>query len=272
MLSHRMVLPLGVAGALVGLVAVASANGPTGRAPAASPPVPRGSLASVSGGSAGTLVYPSLVDIHLVRSEAALARAASYADHGKAAKAGSEVKSAASHMTAAWRATKYVISTTPPPPVADGAGASGGAPAGPSYAAPPETGVAVLGLQHDVITTSLGLLGTTPTLDTALVSTIGSVAAARSAAILHIHQIAPPPPPGDGRAGASGGAIASTWDSVMPGVLPVLDDEIQTLRGTLKLTTSLSAKVTTAIKAVVTRDNRTKSAINTFWPPIVGDG
>jgi hypothetical protein len=272
MLSHRIVLPLGVAGALVGLVAVAAATGPMGRAPAAPSPLSPGSLATASGGSAGALVYPSLVDIHLARSEAALARAGADADHGRALKAASEMKTALSHMTAAWRATKYVIKTTPPPPVGDRAGASGGAPAGPSYASPPDTGVAVLGLQHDVITTSLGMFGITTALDTSLSSTIGSVAASRSAAVRYIHRIAPPPPPGDGRAGASGGAIAATWDSVMPGVLPVLDDELQALRGTVKLTPTLSTTVITSIKAVVAQDKKTKSAINTFWPPIVGDG
>lgn len=272
MLAHRVVLPLGVAGALVGLVAVAAASGPMGGAPAASSPVFGGSLATVSGGSAGALVYPSLVDIHLARSEAALERAEADGDHGSAVKAASEMKIAATHMIAAWRATKYVIKTTPPPPVGDRAGASGGAPAGASYASPPDTGVAVLGLQHDVVTTSLGLFGITPALDQALANTIRSVAASRSAAVRYIHAIAPPPPPGDGRAGASGGAIAATWDSVMPGVLPVLNDELQALRGTMKLTPTLSTTVTTAIKAVVTEDKKTKSAINTFWPPIVGDG
>jgi hypothetical protein len=272
MLSHRVVLPLGVVGALTGLVAVAAAAGPMGHGPAGSSTVFRGSVATISGGSAGVLVYPSLVDIHLARSEAALGRAEADADHGRAVKAANEMKIAATHMTAAWRATKYVIKTTPPPPVSDRAGASGGAPAGPSYASPPDTGVAVLGLQHDVVTTSLGLFGVTPGLNEALANTIRSAAASRSAAVRHIHAIAPPPPPGDGRAGASGGAIAATWDSVMPGVLPVLDDEIQALRGTVKLTTTLSSPVTTAIKAVVTEDKKTKSDINTFWPPIVGDG
>ncbi len=272
MLSHRIVLPLGVAGALVGLVAVAAATGPMGPAPTPPSPLSPGSLATASGGSAGALVYPSLVDIHLVRSEAALGRAEADVDHGSAVKAASEMRIAATHMVAAWRATKYVIKTTPPPPVSDRAGASGGAPAGGSYASPPDTGAAVLGLRHDVVTTSLGLFGVTPALDTVLANTIRSVAASRSAAVRYIHAIAPPPPPGDGRAGASGGAIGATWDSVMPGVLPVLDDEIQALRGTVKLTPTLSTTVTTAIKAVVAEDKKTKSAINTFWPPIVGDG
>jgi len=272
MLSHRIVLPLGVAGALAGLVAVAAATGPMERAPATRTLAVRGPLAGISGGSAAAPVYPSLVDVHRVRAEAALGRAETYADHGKVAQAASEVRTAVTHMQTAWRATKYVIKTTPPPPVGDRAGASGGAPAGPSYAAPPDTGVAVLGLQHEIITTSLGLLGLAPVFDATLVGTVGSVAATRSAAIDHIHQIAPPPPPADGLAGSSGGAIAATWDSVMPGVLPVLDDEIQALKGTLTLMPNLSAGVTATIKAVVTRDNRTKKAINTFWPPIVGDG
>ena len=71
-------------------------------------------------------------------------------------------------MAAAWTATKWVIKTTPPapPPVDDRAGASGGTPAGDStYGAPPDTALAVLTLQHDVIVTSLGMVGANPTLD-----------------------------------------------------------------------------------------------------------
>src|SRR5689334_18547694 len=103
MLSHRIVLPLGVAGALAGLVAVAAATGPMERAPAAPSLAVRGPLAGVSGGSAAALVYPSLVDVHLVRAEAALGRAETNADHAKVAQAASEVKTAVTHMQAAWR-------------------------------------------------------------------------------------------------------------------------------------------------------------------------
>jgi hypothetical protein len=272
MLSHRVTVPLGIAGALVGLVAVAAATAPSGSAPAALSPSYRGPLATASGGAPATMVYPSLVDVHLVRAEAALDRAGAKADQGSPTGAVAEVKTAATQMTAAWLATQYVIKTTPPPPVGnDRAGASGGAPAGPSYASPPDTGVAVLGLQHDIVTTSLGLLGGKAT-DNALTSSITSVANARADAIRYIHKIAPPAPPGDGRAGASGGAIAATWDSVMPGVLPVLDDEIQALKGTLALHKTLSSATTAAVKAVIAKVKATENAINTYWPPVVGDG
>jgi hypothetical protein len=58
----------------------------------------------------------------------------------------------------------------------------------------------------------------------------------------------------------------------MPGVLPVLDDEIQSLKGTLELNQGLPAAVTTAVRAAIATDKKTEDAINTYWPPIVGDG
>ena len=58
----------------------------------------------------------------------------------------------------------------------------------------------------------------------------------------------------------------------MPSVLPLLDDEITALRGTLHLQrNALSDSVVTALQAVIERTRTTQDKINTFWPPIVGD-
>ena len=93
----------------------------------------------------------------------------------------------------------------------------------------------------------------------------------RDRAIAYIHPVAPPAPPVDDRAGASGAAVAGTFDSTMPSVLPYLDDEIQALQGTQALNTSLPPDVGTAVGALVTKDTQTKATINTLWPPVVGD-
>jgi hypothetical protein len=271
--ARRITIPLGVAAALSGLVAVAVAATPSS-APAGSPAhVYRGPVATASGGSVAVVTYPSLVDVRLDRTQAALDRASTLVDRGKAPAAVPEVTAARTQMAAAWEAAKWIIKTTPPPPppADDRAGASGGTPAGGTYAAPPDTAMAVLTLQHDVIVTSLGLVGTNATLDNNLVATIRAAAAARDAAIAYIHEVAPPPPPPDDRAGASGGAIVSSFDTTMPGVLPVLDDEIQALKGTRALIKGLPANVTKTIKAIIRRDKKTQTTINTYWPPVVGE-
>ena len=273
--SLRMVAPLGVAAVLVGLVAVAPAGTSSGAD--TEPTAYRGPTATASGGDAGQLVYPSIVNVRLIRAEAALARATTWVDQAKGSNAIAELKAAQSNMQKAWTAAKYVINTTPPPVATDGAFAhsSGGAPAGPSYASPEDTTFAVLSLQHDVVTTSLGLLdaGNATLKNTTLPTTIKAAVDARDAAIAYIHSIAPPPVAGDGRvhADASGGAVVAGWDTTMPNLIPVLDDEIQAIKGTRKLNPTLPTGIRTFLPTMRARDEATQTTINQFWPPAPAD-
>jgi hypothetical protein len=278
--AGRMVAMTGVVAGLVGLVAIATAQAQSGTdarsgSDASSQPglrqVP---LATAAGGSTATLVYPSVVAVHLDRSRAAIGRAEGALDDPKnTVRAANQMGVARVQMFDAWQATKYVIKTTPPPPPPqDRAGTSGGAPAGPSFASPPDTSLALFSLQHDLVTHAAGLLGKDAALNGRLTVVMQKTATRRDAAIAYIHKVAPPAPPGDGKAGASGGAIAPTFDATMPSVLPLLDDEIQALKGALALNTALPASVQAQLQALVDTANQTEATINTFWPPIVGDG
>jgi hypothetical protein len=276
MRSLRLVAVLGVSAAAGALVAVSSSATSSGSS--SEPDAYQGPVATAIGGAAGTLVYPSIVNIRLVRAEAALARATTWIDRGHPTKAVVPINAAQANMKAAWAAAKYVIATTPPPPVAtDGAYAhsSGGAPGGPAFASPEDTAMAVFSLEDDVVTTSTGLLGGDPTLNTAITTTINAAVRTRNSAVAYIHQIAPTPPPvaGDGRvhANASGGAIGSSWSTTMPNLLVLLDDEIQAMQGTRSTNTTLLAASKTFLASVVTQDQRTKAAVNQYWPPVVGD-
>ncbi|MCW2766493.1 MAG: hypothetical protein JWO11_2452 [Nocardioides sp.] len=284
MASLRLVAPLGVAAAFVGLVAIVPATMPSFSEGDTSSESDRalsyrGPVATASGGSAAVLVYPAIVNTRLVRAEAALARATTWVDEGKAKRAVAELSAAKANMNAAWTAAKYVIRTTPPPVATGGAfaHASGGAPAGPSFASPEDTALAVFSLQHDAVTTSLGLLGAGGSrLNTTVSATIGAAADTRDAAIKYIHKIPVPPPPagksGGAHANASGGAVASNWATTMPSVLPLLDDEIQAIKGTRKINPTLPASSGTLLKATRAQDKKTEAAINKYWPPVVGDG
>jgi hypothetical protein len=273
--SLRLVAPLGLAAVLVGLVAVVPAA--TSPGSDTKPTAYRGPIATTSGGDAGQLVYPSIVDVRLVRTEAALARATTWVDKGQASKAVVELKAAQTNMAKAWAAAKYVIKTTPPPVATDGAVAhsSGGAPAGPSYASPEDTAFAVFSLQHDLVTTSLGLLDARDaTLNKALPATITAAAITRDAAIAYIHSIPAPPVAGAGRvhANASGAPVVSGWGTTMPNLLPVLDDEIQAIKGTRSMNPTFSKGIRAFLTAVRVQDQATEAAINKFWPPLPADG
>ena len=107
----------------------------------------------------------------------------------------------------------------------------------------------------------------------ALDCTIKAAVDARDAAIAYIHSIAPPPVAGDGRvhADASGGAVVAGWDTTMPNLIPVLEDEIQAIKGTRKLNPTLPAGIRTFLPTMRARDEATETTINQFWPPAPAD-
>ena len=220
------------------------------------------------------LVYPSVVAVHLDRSRAAIARAeAAFDDPKNTVRAANQMGYARVQMFDAWQATKYVIETTPPPPPPqDRAGTSGGAASGTTFASPPDTSFALFYLQHDLVTHAAGLLGNDATLNGRLTGVMQKHCdASRCRHRLHPRCGTASPAADRGKAGASGAPVGVTFDTTMPTVLPLLDDEIQALKGALALHKTLPAGVQTAVQALIDTDNQTKATINTFWPPIVGD-
>jgi hypothetical protein len=182
MMSFRVPAALALVAGVVGVAAVAGAA-PTSW-PQVQPPAVHDSppIAEASGGDAAPTTYPSIVNVRLVRAEAALARAATWVDQ-------------------------------------------------------------VAGDN------------------------------ARDDAIAYIHSIAPPVA-GDGRVHpqTSGGAIAPTWDTFMPNAIPLLDDEIQEIKGTLATNTTLSSSVRRFLRSIRLRDVDTRDTINQYWPPLPADG
>jgi hypothetical protein len=230
-------------------------------------------VAQASGGDAGPPLYPSIVNVRLVRAEAALARATTWADQGMPGSAIVELNAARSNMRKAWTAAQYVIETAPPPVAGDGAFAhtSGTGAGGTAFASPEETGFAVLSLQHDVATAAIGLIDTTDaTLLPNVRATIRAALNARDAAIAYIHSIAPPPVAGDGRvhADASGAPVAAGWDSLMPNLIPLIEDEIQDIKGTIATNPTLATTVSSFLKSMRFREIDTRDTVNQYWPPV----
>lgn len=275
MRSYRFVTVAGIAAGLAGLTAVAvtafSQPAPTAR-PGADPDY-RGPVATAAGSDAGPAVFPGLVSVHFDRSRAAIAAASTYADTGKTGSAIRSMRAAQGQMAAAWAATRYLIRTTPaPPPPEDLLGANGAAAGGTGFATPPETSLELFTLQHDLATAAAGLLSASAPLNTRLLKTLKATAGIRDRAIAYIHRVAPPGPPPEDLLGARGAAGGTTFDAIMPSVLPLLDDEINALRGTLVTYRKvLPADVAPAVRAVIAQDTATEETINTFWPPLPPD-
>ena len=278
MFSFRTFAALALVAGVVGLVAVGgAATRPESSAQPADYYIDAPPVAQASGGDVGPPLYPSIVNARLVRAEAALSRATTWVDQGQSAAAITELTSVRSNLQAGWLAAKYMIETAPPPVAGDGAFAhtSGTGAAGPVYASPEETGFAVLSLQHDVVTTAIGLIDAADaTLLPNLRTTIRAAIRARDAAVEYIHSLPPPPVAGDGRvhANAGGTPVAAGWDTLMQNLIPLLNDEIQHIEGTVSINTTLSTTVKSFLRSMRLRDIDTRDTVNQYWPPLPGDG
>jgi hypothetical protein len=228
----------------------------------------------VSGGDVGSPTYPSIVDVKMVRAQAALDRASAAIDQSQAA--GVDLAAARSNMASAWTAEQYVIETAPPAVGGGTSAITSGAPvgAGITYASPEETGLAVLTLQHSILTTVVGLMDNPGGISlTDLRVTVRAALNARDAAIEYIHAL-PTPPPGDRaqpkqskKAKTSGAPVAAGWATVMPNVVSLIDDEIQQIRGMVKTDPALSPAVRRSFATWRLRDSDAKDTINAYWPP-----
>ena len=104
MRSLRAIVPLAVAASLV---AVSPA--------AADAKAPAKAKAKAAGSDVVQVIYPSLVQVRIGRTERALERATRKVENNKVAEAATTLKVVRRQLAAAWRGTKYVIRTAPPP-------------------------------------------------------------------------------------------------------------------------------------------------------------
>ena len=145
---------------------------------------------------------------------------------------------------------------------------------GPTYAAPAETGFAVLSLQHDVAAAVVQLIdGSHGTGLKALSTTLYLTLDRRDRAIQDIKALAPPPPP---RTGAEDLARASQdeeapvgFETVMPNTIGQFDDETQAIEATKSDATDLTAGGRRLLNAAGIQIAATKNTVNTIWPPVV---
>jgi hypothetical protein len=240
--------------------------------------------AEASGSDGPPPVLPSIVRTRVNRGEKALDRAGDYVDREQPDKAVVSLRNARRNMYAAWRGAVDVVENTPPPaPGGDAARVRRTVPirhkahSSATYFSPEETAVSVLNLQHDVATGAFGLLdGAKGTLRDAVSTTMFAALNRRDQAVVYIHNRPVPPPPGPDAAAARVRARASdddgppTFATLMPGVVPDLDDELGQVRGLLRggALTPGEKKIMGLAKSQILE---TKDQVNTWWPPVVGD-
>jgi hypothetical protein len=238
--------------------------------------------AKTAGSDAPPPVLPSIVRTRIERGENAIERAGDWVDQDADDKAVVSLRNARRNMYAAWRGAVDVIENAPPPPPAE-AGmvhrkirVQRQARKSATYTGPDEAAVAVLNLQHDVATAAFGLLdGAKGALRDAVSTTMFAALNRRDQAIVYIHnRPVPPPVAEEGRvraraAGQEGGP--ATFATLMPAIVPDLDDELGQTRGLIRAgaLTPGEKRIMTLAKSQILE---TRDQVNTWWPPLpVGD-
>jgi hypothetical protein len=302
-LERKTMLSIRAACATVAVAAVAAA------VPAGALAAPLGDVqAHAAGTDATVLTYPSIVSTRLQRAQAALDKAAKYADQGVPDKAISSLAAARNNLTKAWTGAKYVIETAPPPVATEDALHRGAfLPSGrlriaktpkkvkhtrkhrkhgrkrahkaqvvPAAGAVPatiyDTGFAVFSLQHYAATIAVSLVDDSSGSQLLAVrSTLARALNDRDAAIEYVHSIDVPPPAEEAR---YKGARAAQEEDAVPAwgtTMPNVTTELDDEIQQVEGTIA-TAQLTGAQKSILDgadlRDLKTKTTLNTYWPPL----
>jgi hypothetical protein len=89
-----------------------------------------------------------------------------------------------------------------------------------------------------------------------------------------VHAAEPPAPPAaDGRihARASGAEGGATFAAVMPGLVVLIDAELQQMQATQQ-DTSVPAASRQALSKAIAADKQIEALVNQYWPPLPADG
>ena len=232
--------------------------------------------AKAAGSDGPPPVLPSLVRTRIARGTKAIERAGDWVDQEENTKAVVSLRNVRRNMYAAWRGAVDVVENAPPPaPPGDGLRRGGArARASATYVSPEETAVAVLNFQHDVAVASYGLLdGAKGGLRDAVSTTMFAALDRRDRAAVYIHGRPVPPPPPPDLARASVRAHASDEDAppsfatLMPAIVPDLDDELSQTKALLRggALTPGEKRIMGQARAQVLE---TKDQINAWWPPL----
>ncbi len=255
-------------------------------------------VANAAGGDAPPL-NPSVVNVPIVRTDAALQNAADAIDAGNGAQAAGPLRASRRNLIRSYRGAKVLIANMPPP---DAEEASLGSRTfirlarrfirasrrgyasrliraqasddvvGPVFADTPTAVFNVFTSQYQAATTAAGLSADTKgTLLKRVKTTLNTAIVLRNR-LVKIVVAAAPPAPEEARvhARASQEEGVTTFDMVMPGLAVLLGDELQQLQA-LRADTTLPAASRSALTAAITADNQILTRVNTYWPPATED-
>src|SRR4051794_29708245 len=256
-----------------------------------------GPVANAAGGDAPPL-NPSVVNVPILRTDAALSNAADAIDAGNGAQAAGPLRASRRNLIRSYRGAKVLIANMPPPDAEEAkvgsrafirlarrfvrasrrGHASGWIRAqasddvvGPVFADTPTAVFNVFTSQYQAATTAAGMAADTKgTLLNRVKTTLNTAIVLRNRLVKIVHAAAPPAEEARVRAHASQEEGVTTFDMVMPGVAVLLADELQQLQA-LQQDTSVPAASRAALTAAIAADNQITTRVNTWWPPATED-
>jgi hypothetical protein len=255
-------------------------------------------VANAAGGDAPPL-NPSVVNVPILRTDAALGNAADAVDAGNGAQAVGPLRASRRNLIRSYRGAKVLIANMPPPDAEEArvgsrmfvrlarrfirasrrddasgwirAQASGDV-VGPVFADAPTAVFNVLTSQYQAATTAAGMAADTKgTLLNRVKTTLNTAIVLRNRLVKIVVAAAPPAPEeARVRAHASQEEGVTTFDMVMPGLAVLLGDELQQLQA-LRADTTLPAASRSALSDAIAADNQILTRVNTYWPPATED-
>jgi hypothetical protein len=233
-----------------------------------------GPIARASGGDAPPVI-PGIVRTRIKRAKRTLNRLGDYVDDGDAARVASAGQTLRRRVSASWRGARYYIKHAPPPAgddesaVAKASGDGGGAPL---KADAPTVAVAAFQLQDDVVSDIVELTdGAAAPVLSALTQPLFSTLDVRDKAVEDVHKLAPPAPDDDSLelvARASGDGGGSTFDTAMPQVALMLEDEMQQIDEMRDDGAELLPAGVQMLRDAELRILLTKRRVDSYWPPV----
>jgi hypothetical protein len=264
---------------------------------------PTGPVAHAAGSGAAAL-DPPIVGVPITRTDKALGSAADAIDAGKGAQAVGPLTASRRYLIRSYKGAKYLIANAPPPPAeagsasagtfvslarrsirasrsgtsgsrgwirAEASGAEGG---GPAFADAPTAVFDVFTSQFNAATAAVGMVPDVKgNLLNRVQTTLNTAVVLRNRLVKVIHAAAPPAPPAsDGRvhAHASGAEGGATFDAIMPGLIVLLDAELQQMQAMADDNSVPSASRAALTKAIAA-DKQIEDVVNQWWPPLPAD-
>jgi hypothetical protein len=258
--------------------------------------------AAAQAGSGAAAVDPPIVGVPILRTQTALGNAADAIDAGNGGQAVGPLRASRRYLIRSYRGAKYLIANAPPPPAEAGrasalrfrrlarrairasrqggqsgwirARTSGAGAGGPAFADGPTAVFDVFMSQFNAATTAVGIVPDVKgNLLTRVQTTLNTAVVLRNRLVKVIYAAAPPAPPvADGRvhANASGAAVGATFDAVMPGLIVLLDAELQQMEA-MSDDSSVPSASRAALTKAIAADRQIEGLVNEWWPPVVGD-